>query len=141
MDAVDAVVVGAGPNGLAAAITLARAGLEVVVCEGADRVGGGARTEELTLPGFWHDPCSAVHPLGAGSPVLRAWPLEQHALSWIQPDLALAHPFPDGSAATLARSMTAPRRPWVTTGRPISACCGRSRAAGMSWSRTCSGRR
>ena len=106
MDAVDAVVVGAGPNGLAAAITLAGAGLEVVVCEGADTVGGGARTEELTLPGFWHDPCSAVHPLGAGSPVLRAWPLEQHGLSWIQPDLALAHPFPDGSAATLARSMT-----------------------------------
>src|SRR5271166_3887499 len=105
MDAVDAVVVGAGPNGLAAAITLAQAGLEVVVCEGAGTLGGGARTEELTLPGFWHDPCSAVHPLGAGSPVLRAWPLEQHGLSWIQPDLALAHPFPDGSAATLARSL------------------------------------
>ncbi len=106
VDTCDAVVVGAGPNGLAAAITLAQAGLEVVVYEGADTVGGGARTEELTLPGFRHDPCSAVHPLGAGSPVMRAWPLEQHGLSWIQPDLALAHPFPDGSAATLARSMT-----------------------------------
>jgi phytoene dehydrogenase-like protein len=105
MDTVDAVVIGAGPNGLAAAITLAQAGLQVVVWEGADTIGGGARTEELTLPGFWHDPCSAVHPLGAGSPVLRAWPLEQHGLTWIQPDLPLAHPFPDGSAATLARSV------------------------------------
>ncbi len=105
MDTVDAVVIGAGPNGLAAAITLAQAGLQVVVWEGADTVGGGARTEELTLPGFRHEPCSAVHPLGAGSPVLRAWPLEQHGLTWIQPDLPLAHPFPDGSAATLARSV------------------------------------
>ena len=68
-------------------------------------MGGGARTEELTLPGFRHDPCSAVHPLGAGSPVLRSWPLEQHGLSWIQPELALAHPFPDGTAAMLARSV------------------------------------
>jgi phytoene dehydrogenase-like protein len=105
MGTVDAVVVGAGPNGLAAAITLAQAGLEVVVYEGAGTVGGGARTEELTLPGFWHDPCSAVHPLGAGSPVLRSWPLEQHGLVWLHPGLALAHPFPDGSAATLVRSM------------------------------------
>jgi phytoene dehydrogenase-like protein len=102
----DAVVVGAGPNGLAAAITLAEAGLGVAVFEGAATVGGGARTEELTLPGFRHDPCSAVHPLGAGSPALRAWPLERHGLSWIQPDLPLAHPFPDGSAAVLARSVS-----------------------------------
>ncbi|HEY4700762.1 MAG TPA: FAD-dependent oxidoreductase, partial [Streptosporangiaceae bacterium] len=85
--AVDAVIVGAGPNGLAAAITLAQAGLEVAVYEAADTVGGGARTEELTLPGFRHDPCSAVHPLGAGSPVLRSWPLTEHGLTWIQPDL------------------------------------------------------
>ena len=101
----DAVVVGTGPNGLAAAITLSQAGLEVVVYEGADTVGGGARTEELTLPGFRHDPCSAVHPLAAGSPILRTWPLEDHGLRWIHPDLALAHPFPDGSAAMLTRSM------------------------------------
>jgi phytoene dehydrogenase-like protein len=105
VDAVDAVVVGAGPNGLAAAITLAQAGLQVVVYEGADTVGGGARTEELTLPGFRHDPCSAVHPLGAGSPLFRTWPLAGHGLTWIQPDLPLAHPLPDGSAATLARSV------------------------------------
>src|SRR5215472_19152835 len=95
----DAIVVGAGPNGLTAAVTLADAGLSVLVCEAADTVGGGARTQELTLPGFRHDPCSAVHPLAVGSPVLRALGLEQHGLSWVQPDLALAHPFPDGSAA------------------------------------------
>ncbi|HEY2240412.1 MAG TPA: NAD(P)/FAD-dependent oxidoreductase [Streptosporangiaceae bacterium] len=103
--AVDAVVIGAGPNGLAAAITLAQAGLEVAVHEAADTVGGGARTEELTLPGFRHDPCSAVHPLGAGSPLFRSWPLAEHGLDWIQPGLPLAHPFLDGPAVTLARSV------------------------------------
>jgi phytoene dehydrogenase-like protein len=102
----DAIVVGAGPNGLAAAITLAQAGLSVMVYEGAETVGGGARTEEMTRPGFWHDPCSAVHPLGVGSPVLRSWPLERHGLSWVHPDLPIAHPFPDGSAAMLSRSVT-----------------------------------
>jgi phytoene dehydrogenase-like protein len=102
----DAVVVGAGPNGLTAAVTLADAGLSVLVCEAASTVGGGARTEELTLPGFRHDPCSAVHPLGVGSPVLRALDLPRYGLSWIHPELPLAHPFPDGSAAILARSMS-----------------------------------
>lgn len=104
---VDAVVVGTGPNGLAAAVTLARAGLGVIAYEAGDTVGGGARTEELTLPGFRHDPCSAVHPLGAGSPVFRTWPLERHGLRWLEPDVALAHPFPDGTAATLTRSAAA----------------------------------
>jgi phytoene dehydrogenase-like protein len=102
----DAIVVGAGPNGLTAAVTLAQAGLRVQVYEGAPTVGGGARTAELTLPGFRHDPCSAVHPLGAGSPVLRLLGLDRHGLSWVHPGLPLAHPFPDGSAAVLARSMT-----------------------------------
>lgn len=106
----DAIVVGAGPNGLTAAVTLARAGLRVQVHEGAETIGGGARTGELTLPGFRHDPCSAVHPLGAGSPVLRALGLERHGLTWVHPDLPLAHPFPDGSAAILARSMTGTAR-------------------------------
>lgn len=106
----DAVVVGAGPNGLAAAITLARAGLRVRVYEFASQVGGGARTDERTLPGFLHDPCSAVHPLGAGSPMLRALPLAQHGLEWVEPDVALAHPFPDGSAAVLERSVHATAR-------------------------------
>jgi phytoene dehydrogenase-like protein len=102
---VDAIVVGAGPNGLTAAVTLARAGLSVRVYEGGETIGGGARTAELTLPGFRHDPCSAVHPLGAGSPVLGTLGLERFGLSWIHPELPLAHPFPDGSAAVLARSV------------------------------------
>ena len=101
----DVVVVGSGPNGLTAAVMLARAGLMVRVCEAADTVGGGARTQELTLPGFRHDPCSAVHPLGAGSPVFARLPLAQHGLRWVHPPLSLAHPFPDGSAAVLDRSV------------------------------------
>ena len=102
---VDAIVVGAGPNGLTAAVILALAGLTVQVYESAATVGGGARTAELTLPGFRHDPCSAVHPLGVGSPVLSALGLEHFGLSWVHPELPVAHPFPDGSAAILARSV------------------------------------
>lgn len=101
----DAVVVGAGPNGLTAAAELARRGFSVEVFEAAETVGGGARTEELTLPGFRHDPCSAVHPLGIGSPAFAAMPLARHGLEWLQPELALAHPFPDGSAAILTGSV------------------------------------
>ncbi|MFH8475851.1 phytoene desaturase family protein [Streptomyces sp. NPDC018000] len=101
----DAVVVGAGPNGLTAAVELARRGFAVEVFEAAETVGGGARTEELTLPGFRHDPCSAVHPLGIGSPAFAAMPLARHGLEWLQPELALAHPFPDGSAAVLTSSV------------------------------------
>ncbi|WNI21334.1 NAD(P)/FAD-dependent oxidoreductase [Streptomyces sp. ITFR-16] len=101
----DAVVVGAGPNGLTAAVELARRGFAVEVFEAGPAVGGGARTEELTLPGFRHDPCSAVHPLGIGSPAFDAMPLARHGLEWLQPRLALAHPFPDGSAAVLAASV------------------------------------
>lgn len=100
----DAIVVGAGPNGLTAAVTLAQAGVDVVVYEAADRLGGGARTDELTLPGFRHDTCSAVHPLGVGSPAFRALPLEHYGLEWLHPEFPMAHPFPDGSAAVLARS-------------------------------------
>lgn len=103
MSGPDAIVVGAGPNGLTAAVTLASAGVDVRVYEAAATVGGGARTEDMTLPGFRHDPCSAVHPLGAGSPVFGALPLAGHGLTWVHPDLPLAHPFPDGSAAVLAR--------------------------------------
>jgi phytoene dehydrogenase-like protein len=102
----DAIVVGSGPNGLTAAVTLAQAGLSVHVYEGAVTVGGGARTAELTLPGFRHDPCSAVHPLAAGSPVLTRLGLDRFGLSWVHPELPLAHPFPDGSAAVLARSVS-----------------------------------
>ncbi|MFJ8752668.1 phytoene desaturase family protein [Streptomyces sp. NPDC102441] len=101
----DAVVVGAGPNGLTAAVELARRGFAVEVFEAGETVGGGARTEELTLPGFRHDPCSAVHPLGIGSPAFKAMPLARHGLDWLHAPLALAHPFPDGSAAVLTGSV------------------------------------
>src|SRR5579884_1367838 len=100
----DAIVVGAGPNGLAAAIVLARAGLTVRVLEAADTVGGGARSAELTLPGFVHDVCSAIHPLGIASPLFRTLPLAEHGLEWIQPPAPLAHPFDDGTAVLLERS-------------------------------------
>lgn len=101
----DAVVVGAGPNGLTAAVELARRGHAVEVFEARETPGGGARTEELTLPGFWHDPCSAAHPLGIGSPAFTGMPLERYGLNWLHPPLPMAHPFPDGTAAVLARSM------------------------------------
>lgn len=94
-----AVVVGSGPNGLAGAVELARAGLEVTVLEGHDEIGGGTRTAELTVPGVLHDVCSAVHPLGIGSPFLRTLPLEEHGLRWAQPEVGVAHPLDDGTAA------------------------------------------
>src|SRR5437870_9023882 len=97
----DAVVVGSGPNGLAAAITLARAGCSVLVCEANATIGGGARSAELTLPGFLHDVCSAVHPLAAGSPFFKTLPLERFGLQWIQPDIPLAHPLDDDTAPCL----------------------------------------
>ncbi|MEU9558720.1 phytoene desaturase family protein [Streptomyces fumanus] len=101
----DAVVVGAGPNGLTAAVELARRGFSVAVFEARDTVGGGARTEELTLPGFRHDPCSAAHPLAINSPAFRALPLERYGLRWLHAPLPMAHPFPDGTAAVLSRSV------------------------------------
>jgi phytoene dehydrogenase-like protein len=104
-DSYDAVVVGAGPNGLSAAVTLAEAGRSVLVVEAADTIGGGTRSAELTLPGFVHDVCSAIHPLGAGSPYLSRLPLERHGLRWLQPELPLAHPLDGGRAAVLRRSV------------------------------------
>src|SRR5438093_5910644 len=97
----DAVVVGSGPNGLAAGIEMARAGCSVCVFEARDTVGGGARSAELTLPGFTHDVCSAIHPLALASPFFNTLPLAKHGLEWIQPPAALAHPFDDGTAAVL----------------------------------------
>ena len=104
-DKYDAIVVGSGPNGLAAAITLASAGFSVLVCEANTTIGGGARSAELTLPGFVHDVCSAVHPLAAGSLFFRTLLLERFGLEWIQPDIPLAHPLDNGTAACLYRDV------------------------------------
>ena len=101
----DGVVVGSGPNGLAAAITLAHAGRSVLVLEANSSIGGGARSAELTLPGFVHDVCSAVHPLAAGSPFFKTLPLARFGLTWIQPEIPLAHPLDDGAAACLHRDV------------------------------------
>jgi len=101
----EAFVIGSGPNGLTAAIVLAQAGLRTTVIEAEATIGGGTRSGELTLPGFMHDVCSAVHPLAASSPAFSSLPLAEHGLEWVQPALPLAHPFDDGSAAILDRSL------------------------------------
>ncbi len=101
------MVVGSGPNGLAAAITLAQAGLKTIVREAQPTMGGGLRSAELTLPGFVHDVCSAIHPLALTSPFFRTLPLDRHGLEWIQPPTPLVHPLDDGSAAVLERSLDA----------------------------------
>jgi phytoene dehydrogenase-like protein len=101
----DAIVIGSGPNGLAAAITIIHSGKSAAVFEGAEKIGGGMRSAELTLPGFVHDVCSAVYPLAIGSPFFRSLPLDQYGLEWVQPPSALAHPLDDGSAVLLERSL------------------------------------
>src|SRR5881227_2332750 len=100
-----ACVIGAGPNGLAAAVVLAQAGLSVDVFEAEPTPGGAARTLELTLPGFLHGFGSAVHPLAAGSPFFSTLPLQQHGVEWIRSPAALAHPFDDGTAVTLETNL------------------------------------
>ncbi len=101
-----AVVVGSGPNGLAAAIRLAHAGLDVTVLEAHERPGGGARTSELTLPGLLHDDCAAFHPTGAASPYFASLDLERHGLRWLYPEVDLAHPLDDGRAGLAARDLS-----------------------------------
>ncbi len=101
----DAVVVGAGPNGLAAAIVLAQAGISVLLIEARETVGGGTRTDELTLPGYRHDVCSAIHPMAVASPLFRTLPLAEFGLSWVEPPAPLAHPLDDGDAALLETSL------------------------------------
>ncbi len=101
----DAVVVGSGPNGLAAAILLREQGLSVLLIEAKKIIGGGLRTAELTLPGFKHDVCSAIHPMALASPYLKMLPLADHGLKFVFPELAAAHPFDDGTAAFLSRSL------------------------------------
>ena len=105
MTGLDAIVIGSGPNGLSAAITLARAGRSVLVLEAAGHHGGAVHTEELTLPGFLHDTWSAVYPAAAASPVFASFELERHGLEWVHPRYAMAHPLPDGRAAALARDV------------------------------------
>ncbi len=100
-----AVVIGAGPNGLAAAIVLAQAGLQVDVFEAEPQAGGGARTLPLTLPGFLHDFGSAVHPMALASPFFSTLPLSDYGLQWIQPPAPLAHPLDDGTAVMLERDL------------------------------------
>lgn len=101
----DAVIVGSGPNGLAAAITLQKQGLSVLVLEGKDTIGGGLRTKEVTLPGFTHDICAAIHPMAVGSPFFAKLPLQQYGLEFIHPTLPAAHPFDNGQAAVLSHSL------------------------------------
>jgi phytoene dehydrogenase-like protein len=101
----DALIIGSGPNGLSAAITLAQSGCKVLVLEANDAIGGGTRTAEITLPGFQHDICSAIHPLGIASPFFRKLPLDDFGLEWIIPPVALAHPLDDGRVAIMTRSL------------------------------------
>ncbi len=105
MNGYDAVVVGSGPNGLAAAITLAGAGRSVLVLEAAETIGGGCRSAELTLPGYVHDVCAAIHPLVAASPFFRSLPLAELGVELVQPGAPVAHPLADGTAVTLERSV------------------------------------
>jgi len=102
----DAVIVGSGPNGLAAAITLQQQGLSVLLLEGKDKIGGGLRTEELTLPGYLHDVCSAIHPLAVASPFFETLPLDKYGLEYIYPEIAAAHPFDDSTVALLKHSLS-----------------------------------
>src|SRR5260370_40047242 len=100
----DAVIIGSGPNGLAAAIALAKGGASVLVLEAMDEVGGGVRTAELTLPGFAHDVCSGAHPMGILSPYFSTLPLAEHGLEWIRPGVSVAHPLADAPAVRVRRS-------------------------------------
>src|SRR5947209_12140212 len=102
---VDALIVGSGPNGLSAAVAFARAGLSVRVHEAQPTIGGGTRSAALTLPGFLHDVCSAIHPMAAASPFFAQLGLAEHGLEWIHPEVILAHPLDDGTAVALFRSL------------------------------------
>lgn len=132
-----AVVVGAGPNGLAAAVTLARRGVKVTVLEAESEIGGGTRSGALTLPGLTHDHCAAVHPSGAGSPFLRSLAMERHGLEWAWPDVDLAHPLDRGDAAVMWRSLSRTKpATWGGTAPPGDGCSARWRVPSTHWHRT-----
>ena len=137
----DAVVVGSGPNGLAAAIALAQAGRSVTVLEGADTLGGGCRSAELTLPGFVHDTCSTVHALALASPFLSSLPLAEHGFEPVHPGAPLAHPLDDGTAVMLERSVDQTAAGLGPDARPTGACsirwCATRRRSSPSCSRRC----
>ena len=133
---VDAVVVGSGPNGLAAALTLARAGLTVEVFEGDLSPGGGCRTEELTLPGFHHDMCSAVHPLVLASPFFRTVDLAKRGVKLLSPEVAFAHPLDGGRAGAVLGQPVDTARLLGEDGPAYGVCSG----PGARWSTRCSPR-
>ncbi|GAA3212187.1 NAD(P)/FAD-dependent oxidoreductase [Actinocorallia longicatena] len=123
----DAIVVGSGPNGLAAAVELARNGLDVTVLEAAEEIGGGTRSAELTVPGVLHDVCSGVHPMGIGSPYLKGLGLDRHGLEWALPEIDIAHPLDDGTAVAVrslketAAGLGADGRTWERLFGPLAA--------------------
>ena len=121
----DAVVVGAGPNGLAAALRLAAAGLRVQVVERGDRPGGGTRTEELTLPGYRHDVCSTVQPMAAAAPFFREFDLAARGVRLVHPEISFAHPLDGGRAARPGPPSRRRPRGWVPTRRPTGGCSAR----------------
>src|ERR671932_1344665 len=128
----EAVIVGSGPNGLAAAVELARNGRFVAVLEAEDTIGGGTRSAQLTLPGYVHDVCSAIHPLGYASPFFRVLPLKEHGLQWVHPPAPLAHPFDDGAAAVLEHSV---KETGKTLGPDADAYRKLMRAVARDWGR------
>ncbi|MCB1269103.1 MAG: FAD-dependent oxidoreductase, partial [Microthrixaceae bacterium] len=130
-DEFDAVVVGSGPNGLVAALELAQTGWRVLVLERSDTLGGGARTAELTLPGFRHDVCSAIHPLGLASPALRDLGLEKVGVEWVQPDAPLAHALRPGHSVLQERSLAATAVGLGVDGRPWERLFGPSVGSGL----------
>ncbi len=122
----DAVVVGSGPNGLAAAVTLTAAGQRVLVLEGAPDIGGGCRTTEVTLPGYQHDLCSAVHPLAVASPFFRKFDLPGRGVHFGFGQVEFAHPLDGGRAGIVTRSVTGTARGSAPTAAPTSSCSDRS---------------